>query len=500
MNVHDELKEFFEQTDRRVLGQKIKSKANKHLWDYVVDKTRSLSFQTIQEQIYLAINGDGEQLCEKGNPRKYVAGKGYGFCGSLNKCACMKESLHEANLSAIAARSEEDKQRIKENQKATWRANHGTDNPSKLSEVVEKRKATIIERHGNFDFDKSGIRDVGFAQVIERVKDYVTPKFTREEYEGCFRKNVYNWECVKCGDNVVGHVDYGSIPRCGKCFPHTVSSGETEVGEFIESLGINLIRGERTTIPPLELDIYVPELNLAIEYNGIYWHNDQHKDKKYHVDKYLTCKGKGIHLIQIIEDEWIYKKDIVKSRLSSLLKKSNVVYARKTTVCKISMQDAREFCERHHLGGWAQCTKAYALKYNSKIVAVMTFGVPRYDKTVEWELIRYCSDATVVGGASKLLTAFEKDNNPSSMISYADRNWSNGNLYLSIGFEDVTLDKRNTSLLYFDRDKRIHRSKLQKSKLVEMGHDPNLTAHEIIRGMGYHILHDAGNYKFLKKY
>lgn len=89
---------------------------------------------------------------------------------------------------------------------------------------------------------------------------------------------------------------------------------EKDITNFIQSLtSESIIENDRRVINPQELDIYVPNKNLAFEYNGMYWHSDLFKDKDYHQKKFLKCKEKGIRLIQINEYDWMNKQDIVKS-------------------------------------------------------------------------------------------------------------------------------------------------------------------------------------------
>lgn len=68
-----------------------------------------------------------------------------------------------------------------------------------------------------------------------------------------------------------------------------------------------------------ELDIYLPDIKLAIEFDGLYWHSDKFLDKNYHLRKTKECEEKEIHLIHIFEDEWINKKDIVKNKIIKLI-------------------------------------------------------------------------------------------------------------------------------------------------------------------------------------
>lgn len=270
------------------------------------------------------------------------------------------------------------------------------------------------------------------------------------------------------------------------------SSFEIEVGEFIEELGINIERNNRTVISPKELDILIPAKKIAIECCGLYWHSEKskNKDKHYHYDKYKNCQEKGITLITIFEDEWNYKKNIVKERLKHILGIANSsIAARKCYVREISTAQANEFIERTHLQGAINSKINLALFYENDIVAVMTFGLPRYSKKYEYELLRFCLDRPVVGAASKLFKYFEKTYSPALVISYSDNRWGNGSVYRYLGF---VKNKETTGYFYTDYFKRVNRNHFQKYKLVAEGHDPNLSEWEIVQTLGYDRIWDCG--------
>ena len=102
------------------------------------------------------------------------------------------------------------------------------------------------------------------------------------------------------------------------------SSGEKEVRNFIESFGYKTIK-TRQVIKPYEIDIFIPELNLGIEYNGDYWHSEKVLSKKhnnyktYHEDKTKLAESRGIKLIHIWESEWNNTKEAVKEKIKNLL-------------------------------------------------------------------------------------------------------------------------------------------------------------------------------------
>jgi len=160
-------------------------------------------------------------------------------------------------------------------------------------------------------------------------------------------------------------------------------------------------------------------------------------DKMYHLDKTLVCESKGIHLIHVFENEWHMKQDIVKSRLKDLLGSyEKTIFARRCEVREVNSVTSREFQERTHLQGSVNAKVNLGLFDSNQLVALMTFGKPRFNKKYEWELLRFSTELGhhVPGGASKLLKHFERNYNPKSLISYADRRWSQGKLYEALGF------------------------------------------------------------------
>lgn len=285
----------------------------------------------------------------------------------------------------------------------------------------------------------------------------------------------------------------------------TGSRYEDEISKFLEELGFNVDvdykRNDRQIIKPLELDFYFKDLNFAIEFNGLYWHSTEYKDKNYHRDKFIKCNENNINLFQIYEDDWIYKKDIIKSMLRYKLNKiDNRIYARKCKIKEVSSKDCNKFLEENHLQGKTSSKLNYGLYYNNELVSLMTFGVSRFNHN-EYELIRFCNklNTNVIGAASKLLNHFIKENPQiKEIISYANLDYSNGNLYRQLGFEFVSITKPN--YFYFNSDKRLSRYMFQKHKLKSMLEifDEKLSESENLMVNGYNKIYNSGNYKYIK--
>lgn len=490
----DKLKEIVNSCDNRIIGQVVKSKANHPLYQWLLEQTTDLpNTATVKERIYVVLTGI-KPVCQYGmNRRFYTTQNEYKFCNTVDKCQCYKEYYEKTHVPMDSATIK----LICEKRKKTWIERYGADNPSKNSQIKIKRRKTMQARSYESVYAKlknTKIK-VGYKAVIDRLTEYVTPAFSEEEYQGCFRKNKYKWQCIHCDNVFLDHVDYGRIPRCLECNPVIISKGEVAVRDYILSLGFDVIANTKEVLGNREYDIWIPSKNIAIEYNGIYWHSDKWKTPTYHVDKFIQSRDKGVKLIQIFEDDWFNKSEIIKSRLQNLLGVSTRIFGRHCTIQLVSPAGYKSFCIAHHLQGYASASIVYGLYHHEQLVAIMSFGKARYNKD-GYELIRYCSIGTVVGGADKLFKHFVKRHQPTKIISYANRCWSNGDLYKKLGFTDITVNDRNIGYWYVRQQTRYHRSTFTKSRLVKLGYDPALTEEQIMEQEGFHKIYDCGNYKF----
>ena len=271
-----------------------------------------------------------------------------------------------------------------------------------------------------------------------------------------------------------------------------VSAFELEVRQFIESLGIVPLYNNRSILNPQELDIFIPEKNLAIECCGLYWHseNSAGRARSYHSNKYHKCRDADLTLITIFDDEWNHTQDLVKLRLTHLLGYStSVIYARQCEVMEITSIQASEFISKYHLQGATNSKINLALTHRGDIVAVMTLCKPRYNKTHEYEILRFCTMGSVIGAASKLFKYFKKLYTPTSVLSYSDNRWGSGKVYEAMGFAKST---STIGYFYTDYKHRYDRIKFQKHRLVAEGADPMLSEWEIMQGRGYDRVWDCG--------
>lgn len=343
-----------------------------------------------------------------------------------------------------------------------------------------------------------------YKNVIETI----TKQFKIINNPCILNDGKFTLQCKTC--NIIDDYDLSNGKwkriRCHGCMPGSYSVCEKELYNYINNIipSTNNYTFNEHRYGGRELDIYIPSKNIAIEYNGLYWHSEQNgKDKSYHLNKTTLCESKSIRLIHVFEDEWLYKEQIVKNRLRSILGETKYsIYARKCEVREIPNTQARTFIDKYHIQGYVNSPIRLGLFYNNRMVACMTFGKRRFDKKDGFELVRYCTVANfrVLGGAGKLLKHFERNWNPTTLISYADRRWSQGGVYKSLGFEFVRNSTPN--YWYFKHSVRYNRIQFQKHKLKEKltNFDPNLTEYENMKLNGYDRIWDCGNMVFEKKY
>lgn len=285
---------------------------------------------------------------------------------------------------------------------------------------------------------------------------------------------------------------------CINCNPFIPSYKEKEMLEFIKLYDQNIISNYRSKY---EIDVFLPNSKIGFEFNGLYWHSELFKNSNYHIDKKNHFKENNIDLIQIWEDDWIYKRDIVESIIINKIKKTpNRIYARNCIIKEISVTEEREFLEKNHLQSWCVSKYRISLIYNNEIVSLLTFGNERInlgsrnkDKS-NYELLRFCNvlKTNVVGGFSKLLKYFINKYEPTRVITYANKCISNGDLYLNNGFTFKKETKPNYYYLF--RGKRLNRFKFIKSNLI--GNAENLTEKEFMFKNGYLRVYDCGSTKF----
>jgi hypothetical protein len=254
---------------------------------------------------------------------------------------------------------------------------YGVKAPLQNKDILAKMEQTNMERYGNICSMQGSNKEEYYQRAVKKYgKGTLQSKAGKiacshrhnmmyRKYENYFKEQ--NLECMTkiddvhmlhqhiqlkckiCG-RVFNHtVNTSIIPVCRTCHPlvtNKVSNEETEVYEYVKTLTSNSVyQSNRTEIAPLELDIWCPGDKVAIEYDGLYWHNGEAFKSK-HNFKTIECEKRGIRLIHIFDVDWREKKDIVKSILATVFNK--VAYIDYSS-CSIKEIDEDEyssfFCE-----------------------------------------------------------------------------------------------------------------------------------------------------------
>jgi len=481
----------------------------------------------LPERVYRYINPMVNTVCPNNKEYKFKSAvDGYIFCGKASTCQCAKESVAQSVSNTKQQYTNDTQKIINEKRKQTNVKKYGTENTGQIKKAidnhrkfysdtrlvaaaVDKSKHTKLTRYGSETYNNSQqIKDAWNKKKVE----YFAHKFPDKEIEilndtekltALYKTHTVDQIAEKLNvhiQTVYRHLNNNSI--------RTPFSSELErsMCDYLESLGvINIVKNTRQVISK-ELDIYLPDYNLAIEMNGIYWHHDliPHIDRHYHQRKFKECEAKGIRLLTIFSDVWENKPDVIKLMIAHKLGVNNTekYYARKLQVKDVDPHQASVFLNKHHIQGNTKSSVRLGLWHGDLLVAIMTFGEPRTGigkkrpKTAE--LVRYATSSKVVGGASKLLAHFKR-NYPDycSIISYSDNEWSYGDMYRTLGFD---LEKEHTpSYFYYHSAEKVrkHRYSFAKHKLVEQGFDATLTEYQIQQERGYLRIWDCGKRTWL---
>lgn len=506
----------------------LKTSKYKEIYADILDYTKTLDI-AFKERIYWYIN----QI------------KDYPIC-ALDRCnkkstkfLSIKYGYKKYCCASCAARSDECKQRhintckkkygvsnvaqckiVRDKMNATMIKRYGVANVGSSKELREKIRKTNLEKYGTANGHKKAeslkigynislARCTNFYNKVLNTDNEVRPLFSIADYMKSDKDGQFMWHCCKCKKDFLGKIRCGKhIARCLNCYPYSESKPEQDVIEFIktECHLASVKQHDRSLIKPLEIDIYIPEKKIAIEFDGLYWHSDDVlTNKNYHLFKTEECEKQGIQLIHIFENEWMQKQAIVKSRIKNLLGIYNkTVFARKCEVRKLkSGSIVRDFLEENHIQGNVNSSVSLGLYFQDELISLMTFGKTRFSKKYEWELTRFCNKLGyhIPGAAGKLLRYFERNYNPKSLVSYADRRWSQGKLYKALGFK---LDHASApNYWYWNGDYTLEsRIKFQKHKLANKlkFFDQSKSESQNMYDNGYHRIFDCGNLVFKKDY
>ena len=429
-----------------------------------------------------------------------------------SKVKSISDKIKKTNLEKFGFESPLSSPIIRDKFKKTNLEKWGEDHYSKTDNYKESVKKTNLERWGvEWTLQNKEIRDKAIKTSLEKwgVTNPIMSDESRKRFKITSDPNYISYEGSGISKLVCdnGHIymintsNYSTrkknrTPLCTVCNPIGTSSSlkEDELYRFIKSnYSGEVIQSWRDV---LEIDIYLPDLKLGFEFNGLYWHSDEWKDKNYHLDKTLYFRERGIRIIHIWEDDWDFRRVILESQIKNWIGSTpNKVFARKCSVRVLN--SVTDFLNENHIQGVDKSSLKLGLYYNDELVSVMTFDRFEGRKKMEdggWNLSRFCNklNTNILGGASKLLNYFIKSYLPTRIVSYADRDWSDGGLYYQLGFDMVKESKPDYK--YYYESVRTHKSNFKKSKLKY-----ECTEIEYMNAIGVYRIWDCGKIKFQKK-
>lgn len=313
-------------------------------------------------------------------------------------------------------------------------------------------------------------------------------------------KSSFWWRCSKCGDLLRRDVD--SVTN-GKCLCYSclcvlsVSSVESEIGDYLESLGLKVKR--QLYVGRYSYDLFLPDYNMVIEYNGLYFHSSARRDdfKKLNELKYALVKEQGFSLYVIWEDDWKRNKDLC---LRGLLSKIGILNQEKINAreCKVLYNEYPEgFLAENHIQGEVGFANRYnCLSDNSgRVVAAIAYKL-------EGRLInitRYATNCSVRGGFSKLLKSLINQYKGfiDCIYTFSDNSVSDGDLYKKCGFRRVSELKPDYSYLY--KGKRVHKFNFRLKRFKEdstLEYREGLTERELALLNNIYRVYDYGKVRW----
>lgn len=382
---------------------------------------------------------------------------------------------------------------FKESSKQTSLKNWGTSSPQQSDLIKEQVKKSIFAKYGRTtarSFEENRLARIALVEEWCESMGIMAPVFQTDVNLGTF-EYAFTHNCGTQWTQQVGTL----LPVCPVC--HRGSKVEQSVKEWVASLNVPVRYNDRHVIKPLELDIFMPEHNVAIEVNGLYWHHDD-SGRTSVKDKTDLCEAQGVQLISIWENEWHdeHTRRKIKGMICSKLGLGEKIFARKTKLRKLTLDECRDFLNTYHLQGWASSSVSYGLFYEDELVMSISVGIRRWNGTSEREIIRLCSKSgvNIVGGFSKLLKMFSNE----PLLSYCDRRFGNGAGYKRVGF---TLDRTTKpNYQWWKGNVFLKRGSTTRKRLPGLlgdMYDPDFSENDNMRASGFKKLSDAGNLRFV---
>lgn len=401
---------------------------------------------------------------------------------------------------------------------------YGTSHPMKNESVKNKWKSIIlnndihpfirpdvIEKRNNTIKEKYGVENYSQFHIKEIITDIQNPEWWKDFT--CSTQIVCILENYLSISNIYIYINRYRPDLIGTGFkitkPHQKIIDTIQDSIQQDSIQEEMIINDRKSIFPLELDIFIPKFNLAIEVNGVFYHSAKTKSdiplyQYKHQRKTLLCNEKGISLIQVtdldIEQKFEKIQKLLDYRINSF--SSQKIHARNCQVELIDTKMAMDFCNHYHYNGYVNSTYKIGLFYNNELISVMTIRKSRYFNNSRnyWEIIRFCSSYVILGGFSKMIGFFRRMISSEPIISYVDLSLGHtGISYEKTGFQLVKITE--PGYIWIDKDLNIFsRYQMQKQQLRKRFCDyDDSSENDFLFSKGYWKYYDCGHKLYLLK-
>jgi hypothetical protein len=391
----------------------------------------------------------------------------------------------------------------------------------KKSEKLDKMKKTMLSKYGSDHFSKTDeFKDKVSDTWDNKTEEQLSLKRERQKTTLIKKYGERYWEKAtkireKTNLERYGVKDSSALPEFVKKREKTMmdrygvsnfsNHEDCKISDWLlNEFGLIFSPNASILSGGKEIDLFNEELSVGIEYCGLYWHSmnpalKNNRDKNYHYNKYKECSEKSIRLFTIFEDEWINRKNQVKSFLRSALNKNECkFFARKCEVKSISKRDACIFFEKYHIQGANTIGRYFAgLFYENDLVAAMSFAKHHRNFDI-MVLDRLCfkENVSIIGGASKLFNFLLKTTLAKSITSWSDNRWSVGNVYSALGFK-LCEDGAPDYSYFASKSRPVKRVSKQSQKKSNTGCPKEIKEKDWCEINGYYQIWDCGKKRWL---
>lgn len=426
----------------------------------------------------------------------------------MNKATIKKEKTKLTHLRLYGHESHNSSDIIKNRKKETYLEKYGVESPSILPKFIEKSRNTRIERYGeNYNKIYSKPKHIDIEKniyksepQIERLlstidsNKYILKKYYASKYT--FHHKNCNSDFI-ITSNQIGSRNRHYTELCTVCNPiKSFTSHEKEIFNFLKKHKFNIEPHNRNIIKPKELDIYLPDNKIGIEFNGIFWHSDKYLANDYHIKKHNMCVKKGVELITTFEDEFIDKKQLIFSHILKRLNKfKKRITPKKHSIIELNQKQATEFLELNHIFGSSDSDINIGLTIKNKIVSIVSFK--SLDNN-EFLLERFTNKKNIhINNSENLLFKYFLDKyDPQKIIGYSDIRYSDGSLYNDLGFKFIENTKPKVYYIKHGVFKRHNKDSFINKVVIPDNFGLSLENEEFMNHSRYNKIYDCGSMKY----